>query len=338
MKHNSFFKTVVAITLLASSTITAKAQNSYDAQIAAILQRLDSLEQVLAEAGIGAEDATRTVRIEDGALPGEFSVSEKTKVRFSMGNLQYQASTGKWRFAKKQTAYVGGANSKASASYNGWIDLFAWGTSGYHDASDKENVHYQPYSTSYEQYEANRNNLFGYGPSRNMKNADLTGKSAKYDWGVYNAITNGGEKEGMWRTLTADEWEYLLNKRTATMRYCLATVDGRVGLIIYPDNFAQPSGVTAPEITNFGTEYSAYTLTSTQWNQVEAAGAVFLPAAGYRVGKETQGTGVDGFYWTASNDGGDYAQRVIFSSGIVGAAGSSGRFDGFAVRLVKVEN
>lgn len=337
MKYNSFLKPFMVVVILVASSVTLYAQNNYEAQIAAIMHRLDSIEQVLAEAGIGVEDATRTVRIEDGALPGEFSVSEKTKVRFSMGNLQYHASTGKWRFAKKQTAYVGGANSKASESYNGWIDLFAWGTSGYHDASDKENIHYQPYSTSSEQYEANRNNSFGYGPSKNMKNADLTGKSAKYDWGVYNAISNGGEKAGMWRTLTAEEWEYLLDKRTAAMRYCLATVDERVGLIIYPDNYAQPSGVDAPKITNFGTEYSAYTLTSTQWNQVEAAGAVFLPAAGYRVGKETQGTGVDGFYWTASSDGGDYAQRVIFSSGIVGAAGSSGRFDAFAVRLVRAE-
>ena len=49
----------------------------------------------------------------EGALPGLFSVSDKQKVRFSQGNLKYQASTNTWSFAEKQYSYG---------------DLFGWGT------------------------------------------------------------------------------------------------------------------------------------------------------------------------------------------------------------------
>lgn len=40
--------------------------------------------------------------IVDGTLPGYFFTSTSTKIQFSMGNLQYQASTNTWRFATNQ--------------------------------------------------------------------------------------------------------------------------------------------------------------------------------------------------------------------------------------------
>ncbi|MBQ9546772.1 MAG: hypothetical protein IJU90_05750 [Bacteroidales bacterium] len=337
MKYNSFLKPFMVVVILVASSVTLYAQNNYEAQIAAIMHRLDSIEQILAEAGIGADDATRTVMIDNGALPGVFSVSDKQKVRFSMGNLQYQASTGLWRFAKNQYSYAGKTNSKASPTYSGWIDLFVWGTSGYHDNGDKENIHYQPYSTSTEQYEQNTHNAFGYGPSTNMKSADLTGKSAEYDWGVHNSISNGGEKAGLWRTLTNQEWDYVLNKRSTEMRYCMATVGDYAGVILFPDSFSMPSGVPQPQVVNFGTEYKFYTLTKEQWNSMEAAGAVFLPAAGYRAGTTTDGQKYDGYYWSSTHENQDYAFRLAFGDGYIGANGTSGRFDAFAVRLVRAE-
>ena len=82
--------------------------------------------------------------IPDGALPGLFSVSATKQVHFSQGNLQYQASTNTWRFAEHQYDYVGtqtadycgfyggnvsgSDNRNISSTYNGWIDLFGWGT------------------------------------------------------------------------------------------------------------------------------------------------------------------------------------------------------------------
>ena len=58
-------------------------------------------------------------------LSGEFSVSSTQTVTFSPGNLQYHPMKKKWRFAEKQTDYIGYANSNISTTYNGWIDLFA---------------------------------------------------------------------------------------------------------------------------------------------------------------------------------------------------------------------
>ena len=51
-----------------------------------------------------------------------FSVSATKKVRFSPGNLQYQASTKTWRFAEHQYDYIGDANRNISPTYSGWID------------------------------------------------------------------------------------------------------------------------------------------------------------------------------------------------------------------------
>ena len=79
---------------------------------------------------------------------GRFSVSATMKVNFSKGNLQYNASFNAWRFAENQWDFVGspsqkdvvGQNNFASGnvfnsdnalisdSYDGWIDLFCWGT------------------------------------------------------------------------------------------------------------------------------------------------------------------------------------------------------------------
>ena len=47
---------------------------------------------------------------DDGMLPGAFSVAAYTKVHFSKGNLQYQASTQKWRFADNQYDLIGSTN------------------------------------------------------------------------------------------------------------------------------------------------------------------------------------------------------------------------------------
>ena len=84
-----------------------------------------------------------------GAINGLFTINEEgDQVRFSQGNLQYQASTNTWRFAENQWDYVGADNSNISSEYDGWIDLFGWGTSGYHNIYDNFNVNYQPYSYS----------------------------------------------------------------------------------------------------------------------------------------------------------------------------------------------
>lgn len=78
-----------------------------------------------------------------GMLIGEFSVGDNSLVCFSQGNLQYQASTGTWRFAPNQFTCIGNNNRYISQTYGGWIDLFGWGTSGW----DCGNTYYHPWDS-----------------------------------------------------------------------------------------------------------------------------------------------------------------------------------------------
>jgi uncharacterized repeat protein (TIGR02543 family) len=64
----------------------------------------------------------------NGATNARFSVRANKMVRFSRGNLQYQASTNTWRFAENQYDTIGADNTNISATNTGWIDLFGWGT------------------------------------------------------------------------------------------------------------------------------------------------------------------------------------------------------------------
>ena len=136
--------------------------------------------------------------IPEGAVNGLFSVGEGRVVCFSRGNLQYQASTGTWRFAEQQHQYIGYSNSDIAADYNGWIDLLGWGTSGW----DGAGASCQPWSSS--------DDYSTYGP---VGEFNLTGDYSNADWGVYCAIANGGGKAGLWRTLSREEWDYLFFSR-----------------------------------------------------------------------------------------------------------------------------
>ena len=61
------------------------------------------------------------------SIKGTFSVTQRRKVRFASGNLQYNAYSNSWRIAPNPWDVIGEANENISSSYNGWIDLFGWG-------------------------------------------------------------------------------------------------------------------------------------------------------------------------------------------------------------------
>ena len=229
--------------------------------------------------------ATYTAVFEQsGGAPGpiyiisSFSVSDTTQVIFSPGNLQWSAknggstatthavagggtAAGTWRFAPNQWDTIGANNKNISSTYSGWIDLFGWGTSGYNNK--------YPYmtSTAPSDYGNESNNISG----------------TNYDWGVYNAIynpvTQTTDAPGTWRTLTKDEWFYLINTRVTSscVRYAKAVVNGINGLIIVPDDWN--TSVYALQSTN--TAEAAFTtnnnISSDDWTNMENAGCVFLP-------------------------------------------------------------
>ena len=251
------------------------------------------------------------------SLRGVFSVSADKKVNFSQGNLQYIAAAGTWAFAGNQYDIVGNDNSGISSFNTGWIDLFGWGTSGYHSKD--------PWMTSYndEDYtNGNTNDIYG----------------TDYDWGHYNSVANGGAEAGVWYTMPQEEWNYLLRTRpNASQLQGIATVNNNKAYILLPDNWEQPSSVS---FTALAASFSTNTYTADQWKIMENAGAVCLPAGGYRNGKKVSGLDSFGRYWTSSSDSYDKAQayEAIFGEGSYMTMKVE-RFNksyGLSVRLVKV--
>lgn len=223
----------------------------------------------------------------DGSVEGIFAISDSTSVKFSRGNLQYQASTNTWRFAENQFDAVAGKsnnhigedggnvfvngvksdNINVSSTYSGWIDLFAWGTSG-HQVSGEDYTAYQPYSV-------NENTEDYY------QGTCLNGTSA--DWGV-NSISNGS---GTWRTLTNTEWNYLYQHSKEKGHFAYATIVTKKGsstinvpgFVILPENWA---GMPANCTFNAAESFGANTYTESQWFKMQQKGAAFFPASGVR--------------------------------------------------------
>lgn len=253
-----------------------------------------------------------------GALNGLFTINANgDQVCFSQGNLQYQASTGTWRFAENQYDMIGSDNSNISASYSGWIDLFGWGTG---DDPTKATTT----SNAYNNYT---------------------------EWGT-NTISNAENGTDLWRTLTSNEWVYLFYTRAnAASLFGLGSVNGVNGTILLPDNWVLPTGAsftasTTQGLTDQGTYYdnengnnfSHNTYTAAQWSVMEAAGAVFLPVAGSRYGTDVRDVGSYGCYWSSTPDWSIFAYGVYFDSGTLYPQDYYESCHGYSVRLVQQLN
>ncbi|MBQ0154927.1 MAG: hypothetical protein KBS70_09180 [Bacteroidales bacterium] len=236
-----------------------------------------------------------------GALSGEFTINaDGDKVQFSMGNLIYDSATKSFSFAAEQTDL---------GSY------FGWGTSGYHDSEDALNVHYLPTDETIAYTADNTANTTGYGPSfvdEHQRDITWSGwdgcRYSNYDWGVYNPITNGGNQAGLWRTLTKDEWLYLLEHTSHEW----VTINEVPGLQLTADD----------------------------------GNKVFLPAAGYRgLENKTSTSGTKPVmhevkeqcnYWTATamEEQSLNAMTMNCTNSNNPNMVSYNRFNGFSVRLV----
>lgn len=264
------------------------------------------------------------------------------KVFFSKGNLQWcydngathavnggGTAAGTWRFAEHQYYTVGGAsnNNTLSPTSNDWIDLFGWGTSGY----DGKN----PYMVG-----------------GSDKNYGISGGFAiagtNYDWGEYNAISNGGNLPGIWRVMSGKdgEWPYVMKNRTnstsglpsgdnsSNARFTKATVCNVCGVILLPDGYLHPSDVGvsgSPSYNVSGADYSSFVVSSVMdWERMEASGAVFLPAAGYRDETTVDRVNSYMYYWTSSCNNLSVAYYMNYST-----SNEERRSLGCSVRLVQ---
>ena len=252
-----------------------------------------------------------------GAINGLFSVSATQQVYFSRGNLQYNTATNIWRFAPEQYVYQGSNNyyifdynDHHNNNYNGWIDLFGWGT--------------------------------GHNPT--LHESDVVYYSTFYDWGI-NAISNGGNQSNRWRTLTKSEWEYVLFSRNTLsgIRFVMARLCDVEGIILLPDDWSS----SIYTLSNAYPQHYANNIISTtsQWNTLQNAGAVFLPAAGWRDGivyhydytSPNNTYHHQGRYWSKSKDNAPYAIEFLDDKYCGGGSSviKSGPQAGFSVRLVR---
>ena len=200
--------------------------------------------------------AQDTIKEKESRLYGPFSINNQgDKVYFSQGDLQYQASTDTWRFAEHQWDFVGDDtdgnvfendvkcnNALTSDSYDGWIDLFGWGTG-----------QKPTYTGCY--YE------------------DIPFYKDFHEWGD-NKISNGANRS--WRTLTNNEWHYITmrnrNDKSIKVSYVSVEMEGISGMALLPDTW---NNELYPLVNN-----TSYTISKSDWMRYfESQGAVFLPVS-----------------------------------------------------------
>ena len=280
------------------------------------------------EEGAGAEERASVGFDESGASKMTFSVSENKSVRFSKGNLQYKPAQKTWRFSNSQYGYMGLKDTNiADTNYNDWVDLFGWATSGFESGAPA--YHPCSISTDYMDYVPG---ITGLGED------DIVGNLANCDWGVFNAISNGGNAQGMWRTLTAKEWQYLFSYGDEANyirqgKWGIGTIAGLYhGLIILPDIWNLPTGlVFVPGTEN---EWNTNNYGLDDWTKMEEAGAVFLPAAGRREYTGILFTEIYGDYWSTTHYNIEKAFSMNFGKSFLDADRTSSRHMGYSVRLV----
>lgn len=251
-----------------------------------------------------------------------FTVNTSTgkKVIISQGNLQYNTTSHVWRFAPNQYDTLVTSKQYYYDNSNHWIALFGWGTSGSSIA---------PYELSARPNGTRTDSMYAYYGAE----TDIDGTN--YDWGVYNAIQNGGNVANYWRTLTMSECNILLNTAAPTPRtsvmsnslsdgamYLLAKVNGIRGIVLFPDVFPlTPAEVTIGGTFSYNTHkynspYQA-TIDLDNWRKMEAAGAVFLPATNYIQSTNAynpSSTMYALYYWTTTHSGTTGANIIYISN------------------------
>lgn len=228
----------------------------------------------------------------EGELSGRFVINANGDVVcFAKGNLVYTQSTKTWSFAEHQYDVIGADNVSVDALAEK-IDLFGW--SGDDDRASN------------------------YGISTSPNGMNYLGNFV--DWGQ-NKITNGGNKlNSGWRTLTAEEWSYLIANNSPFP----TTVNGVKGIAIMPHDL------------HLDVKPASYTIE--EWEVDEKKGVVFLPYTGYRVQAAVSAVDTYGYYWTATSNGTEAAKVVRCYNNKITVRSNGGELDrthGHAVRLVK---
>lgn len=171
-----------------------------------------------------------------------------------------------------------------------------------------------------------------------------------HEWGAENGAWSAEGFSG-WRLLTHSEATYLMTQRNGSTvngvenaRFALAIVNDLHGLILFPDSYSHPEGVAQPVgINNNGMEttplqengWYSNRYTIADWQQLEEAGAIFLPTAGRRNGTTVYDFNEYGLYWLADTLGNDKAYVLSVWERYTGTGTAELRQMGGPVRLVR---
>ena len=169
--------------------------------------------------------------------------------------------------------------------------------------------------------------VFGWGTGSNptLSSSDYSLYGQFDDWGQYMTDNPG------WRTLSFEEWNYVLSKRpNADKLRGTATVCDIPGMLLLPDKW------TLDTICNSIIDgYDLNVINALKWDTLQNAGAIFLPAAGNRMGTSVQGVRTYGRYWTSTPSAFNCAFFIGF--GNEGTDDGTARSNGRSVRLAKVQ-
>lgn len=312
-----------------------------------------------------------------------FSISPTKQIEFAHGNLQYNGSTGVWRIAENQYDFVGDSvvygsiwsgwvgnvyigdekcsntqpNNGEIINNHGWIDLLGWNTA---NEPLKWNVDNQEFiGTPFVDWGVNEI----YDPRADITYPANTWRTLSMDeWHyLFCGRTNAGD---LFTTASIDGLPH-----------------GNVkGVILLPDDFVLPTELalkTANDLSfnfivpavglsyykynnpfidvndesvdvaieaNNGFMYNENRYTVSQWAQLEAAGAVFLPAAGRRdvyhgLATYVQFSLLNAHYWSCTLLSGDTEPIVMLisydDSQTVDAHSSQPARTGCSIRLVR---
>ena len=256
-----------------------------------------------------------------------FSIGANKQVIFSPAELQYHCLNNEWRFAPTQYECVGDDNQNISPTYNGWIDLFSYGTSGWNSGANE----YLPTSIST--------------TASDYINQNLTGAYANADWGIYNTIyntkTGNIDPAGTWRAPLGSELLYLLSSRTTPsgVRFAKCQVNGWNGAILLPDDW-DTSYLTISNRNSWSGAFNQLVLSSSDFDNLEQYGVVFCGQFGVRNGTSTawpSSPNSIGNITTAQNNGTSYNSTLEVSGGGFGMQNRA-KYFGKTVRLVKDVN
>ena len=199
----------------------------------------------------GRECASETrkvsiIQVPSGCVNGVFSIGGGEAVMFATGNLTYQVSTNQYTFQEHQwSAYSGSTEHPEKPTESDIFDVFKM------DMVDPLiNRSYSP------------------------------------------AIKVGGQNTRGWHLPTMTQIDFVFTGRSGailpriggdTGRYMLANVNGKKGIIIFPDCFVWPEGdVSLPTKLEGGNEYCVFdSISLSDWDTyLEPMGCVFLPGGG----------------------------------------------------------